>query len=60
MSMLQKLETFLEETSKRDQAILLMWRMIYQVAVDFLVAGFETNHDQMDIFTSLFGKASAI
>ena len=57
MDILKKLETFLKATSKRDQANLLMWRMVYQVAVDFLVAGFENNdEEQMDIFTSLFGK----
>ena len=56
MNILKKLETFLKATSKRDQANLLMWRMVYQVAVDFLVAGFENNDEQMDIFTSLFGK----
>ena len=56
-AMLEKLNTYLTETvSKRDQANFLMWRMIYQLGVDYLVTGFQANNDQMDVFSARFGN----
>ena len=56
-AMLRLLNTYLKETtSKRDQANFLMWRMIYQLGVDYLVTGFQANDDQMDVFSARFGN----
>ena len=54
-AMLGKLNTYLATVSKRDQANFLMWRMIYQLGVDYLVTGFQANDDQMDVFSARFG-----
>ena len=56
INMLRQLENYLKKVSKRDQANFLMWRMLYQLAVDYLVTGFETNDDQIDVFSAMFGN----
>ena len=56
LRMLRQLDGYLKTVSKRDQANFLMWRMVYQLAVDWMVTGFETNDDQIDVFSAMFGK----
>ena len=53
--MLTQLEDYRKTKSAREQANFLLWRMVYQLAVDYLVTGFETNDDQIDVFTCMFG-----